>query len=384
MNPIEGSTGADVIAKVAGKAKQTVSASWLGPHLTSAWVRRQEHVYRRALIGRRRSAAVGDALYRVLLGRPANRGELAYLRQQARSGRSLVELAQELEETVEASRMTLNSFNPAVRVWLRSQLEPGASDFPAPRLVFLHLARTGGTSLSDVFARWYRPDQSRVHLFVDDVALTPVAVLANLRVIAGHIPFAALPLIPGRFLTMTVLRDPFERTLSHFYNLQRRDPLYRDVSLEEFVFNESDFHAGNYQAHYLAHDFDLANAWRTYSPEERLASMGFDRYEQNPLQMLFEITIDRTDDFDAQLLADAAANLDRIELVGTTERLNEVSSHVAHLFGRKTEPPGRLNRSTPIDRLEIDARIRRRIDERTAVDRELYDLARRRTLSPEQ
>jgi hypothetical protein len=366
-----------VFARVAGNAKKTASSSWLGPHLRLWWARRQERRFRRALIARRRSAAVGDALYQVLLGRPANRGELAYMRHQAKLGRPLSELTQELKETVEGSRTTVNSFNPAVRVWLRSQFEPETADFPAPRLAFLHLARTGGTSLSDLFARWYGPDQSRVHLFVDEVALTPVPVLANLRIIAGHLPFAGLSLIPGPFLTMTVLRDPFERTLSHFYNLKRYAPLYQDATLEQFVFNEEEFHSGNYQALYLAHDVDLANAWRTYSPEERLASMGFDRYEQNPLQMLFEITIGHKDD--EQLLGDAAANLERIDLVGTTDNLDVVASRVARLFGVPPQPPGRLNRSTPVVRSEIDARIRRRIDERTAVDRQLYDRARQRS-----
>lgn len=352
-------------------------SSQLRPRVRSWWVNNQQRRFDRALAGRRRSARVGDVLYRVLMGRPANRGELAELRRQATLGRPLLEVAQDLKETVDGSTMTVNSFNSAVRVWLRSQFEPGETEFAEPRLVFLHFLKVGGTSLSDVFSRWFGPTRSRVHVYLDDIALAPAPVLANMRVIAGHLPFAALPLIPGSFHTMTVLRDPVERTVSHFYDLNKHHPHYRDVSLEQFVFNEDSSFSGNHQARYLAHDIDLANAWRTYSPEERVAAMGGDRYTENPLQVLFDLgPTGQTDD---ELFRNAAANLDRIDLVGTTGDLDRLAKRVAELFGVPPEPVGRLNRAAPVDAPEIDARVRRRIEERTAVDRELYDRARLRT-----
>jgi len=271
----------------------------------------------------------------------------------------------------------VNSSNLALRTWLRSQFSAGETEFPTPRLVFMHFMRVGGTSMSDQLARWFGAERSRVHVYLDDIALTPPPVLANMRVIAGHIPFAGLALIPGSFQTMTVLRDPFERTLSHFVRLREVDPDYRGLTLEQFVTDDLYSHLMNHQARYLAHDADVANAWRTYSPEERIAAIRADlRFRPYPLQDLFE-TGD-TGLADEELLRRAAASLEQIDIVGVTERLDAAAEQVAGLFGLSPVSLGRLNQSPPAERSDIDARIRRRIDERTAVDRELYDLARRR------
>jgi hypothetical protein len=361
-----------------GRLEAALLGSPLGPRLSAWRARYQEREFQRALLRRRQRWVVADVLHRVLVGRPATRAELVQLRRQAELGTPLAELAAELRRTVEGSRVTVDATNPALRTWLRSQFEPDTTEFATPRLVFLHGVKVGGTSLSDQFARWFGPDRLRVHVYLDDIALTPPPVLANLRIIAGHIPFAGLSLIPGSFLTMAVLRDPVERTLSHFYNLKASHPHYREVSLAEFVDDEASSFSGNHQARYLAHDIDLANAWRTYSPEERIAAIGGDRYTENPLQVLFDLS--PTGQTDEELLRHATENLGRIDLVGTTENLDGVARRAAELFGLPPAPVGHLNRSTPTGGRDIDAGIRRRIDERTAVDRELYDRARRRAL----
>lgn len=351
----------------------------LGPQIRSWRAEHQEREFNRALAGRRSSAVVGDVLHRALMGRTATRAELADLRRRARSGTPVLELAQELRETLGGSTITVNSTNRALRTWLRSQFEPGVVEFATPRLVFLHFVKVGGTSLSEPLVGWFGPARARVHVYLDDIALLPPPVLANARVIAGHIPFAGLSLIPGSFQTVAVLRDPIDRTVSHYHNLHASHPLYRDVTLEQFVSDEQNSYSGNHQARYLAHDIDLGNAWRTFSPEERAASIGVDRYTENPLQVLFDLGPTRQDD--EQLLRDAAANLDRIGLVGVTEKLDVVAGQVANLFGRPAPELGRFNRSTPPDSADIGSRLRRLIDGRTAVDRELYDRAKQRVLS---
>lgn len=353
-----------------------VLASPLGPRLRAWRAGLQQRRFEGALRRPGHGALVADLLYRVLAGRPATRQEISFLRQQAAAGRPIIELAQELRQTVEGSRCTVNSSNLALRTWLRSQFPSGETEFATPRLVFMHFMRVGGTSMSDQLARWFGEERSRVHVYLDDIALTPPPVLANLRVVAGHIPYAGLALIPGSFQTMAVLRDPFQRTLSHFSHMRDVNPAYRNLTLEEFVFDENQSFSGNHQARYLAHDVDVANAWRTYSPEERMAAIGGDRFTANPLQVLFDIG--PTGLADEELLRRAAARLEQVDIVGVTEQIDAAARQVADLFDLNPVSLGRLNPSPPADRDDIDVKVRRRIDERTAVDRELYDLARRR------
>jgi hypothetical protein len=359
--------------------ERAVLDSPLGPRLRSWRADFRERELQRALTRPVQSAVVADVLYRVLVGRPASRPELEEMHRQAASGRSILELAQELRETVDGSRRTVNSTNLALRTWLRTQFEAGQTEFATPRLVFMHFMRVGGTSMSDQLARWFGEGRARVHVYLDDIALIPPPALANCRVIAGHIPYAGLALIPGSFRTMAVLRDPFERTLSHYAHLRDVNPRFSDLTLEEFVFAEHMLVSGNHQARYLAHDTDLANAWRTYSPEARIAALGGDPSAEHVLQDLFETgAVETPDD---ELLRRASANLERIDIVGITEQLDTAAEQVASLFGFPPVALGRLNPSPPADRPAIEARIRRRIDERTAVDRELYDLARKRVAS---
>lgn len=350
--------------------QQLVLDSPLGPRLRTWRGVHQDRALNHGL----HTAVVADALYRVLLGRKATRREMAEARRRIGPEFGVLELAQELKDTVDGSRRTVDSVGPALRTWLRSQFEPGATEFPSPRLVFLHFMKVGGTSLSARFADRLGEVRARVHLYLDDLAILPPPVLANAQVIAGHIPVAGLALVPGDFWTVTVLRDPLERTISHWSHMREVNPMHRDLTLEEFVFDEESSFSGNHQARYLAHDVDVAGAWRTYSPEERIAAIDGDRYTEHPLQVLFDIG--GTGLTDEELLARAAANLRRIDFVGTTADLDRVDRATAGLFGWPSEPLARLNQSRPVDRGEISDRVRRKIDERTAVDRELYDLAR--------
>lgn len=319
---------------------------------------------------------MADLLYRVLTGRPATVGEQAELHRRARAGASVMDLSHELKATSEGARVIVHGIAPALRTYLRSQFDDEVQT-AGPRLVFIHIMKVGGTSLCDLFSRWVPSDRAMLHAFADDFVLTPTPILGNLRIIAGHLPYTALSLIPPPFGTMTVLRDPFSRTLSHYSHMRSAYPAYRGLSLEQFVFDEVYELSGNYQARQLAHQIDLAGAWTTYSPEQVVISTGGDPMVEHPLAALFDsgpIGLD-----DNALLATARANLDSIDIVGITENLDRVAAQAAAYFGQTFESIDRLNVSPKVGRDEISDRIRRRIDERTAIDRELYDQARRRS-----
>jgi len=340
----------------------------------------QEREYGRALIRRRQSAVVADILYRVLTGQRPTRHEQADMRRRATQGTSVAEMVQELRTTPQGSKMTVNLIGPALRSYLRTQFDPATGVSITPRVVHLHIMKTGGTSVSHLLAQWFGPDRARIGIYLDDLVLCPPPVLANSAVIAGHLPFAALPLIPPPYHTLVVLRDPFARTLSHFTNLRHANPLFRGLSLEQFVFDGGFQLAGNVQARYLAHDIDLGNAWRSWSPEHRLASIGGDPLTLFPLQALFDSG--ETGQSDEELLENAKRNLDRIDFVGITDALGDIAARLATRFGFPQEQVPRLNAaSEPLNLRDVSSKIRRRIDERTAVDRELYDLAKQRAHS---
>lgn len=362
-----------------GRFRRLLGDSRFGPPLRRWRAAYEDREYSRALT-HRQSAVLADVLYRLLTDLPAGPLEKADVRRRALSGATPAEIAGNIRNSPEGLKHAMNLFNPALRSYLRTQFDPATAQSVLPRVVFIHLMKAGGTSVADMLAHWFGPDRSRVGLYIDDVALCPPQVLANTRVVAGHIPFAALSLIPQPFKSVVVLRDPVSRALSHYANMRRSDPHFRDLTVEKFVFDTSLPWSGNFQARYLAHDIDLANAWRSWSPEQRLVLAGGDPDLRFPLQTLFENgEIGQTDE---ELLTNARRNLEQIDYVGTTDALDDLAARLASAFGFEAEKAPRLNTAPePVDSIAMSAKVRRRLNERTAVDRELYLIAKDRARS---
>jgi hypothetical protein len=282
-----------------------------------------------------------------------------------------------LKASPEGAKTTVHGIVPALRTYMRPRFDPATGRQVSPRLVFLHFMKVGGTSLSDLFAQWFSPEDARVHMFLDDVALTPAPILASYRVLAGHIPYCALPLIPASFKTLVVLRDPVSRTVSHYLTLRSAEPAYADLTLDRFVADDTfDALCRNYQARYLAHDIDIARAWREYSPEWLVASTGGEPSMAYPLAALFDSG--PVSDPEDALLEKAAGNLETIDYIGTTDDLSRVARLVADLFGRPSADlwAPRLNVSAPFDTSQLGARTLNQIEEKNSVDIELYRMAR--------
>lgn len=90
------------------------------------------------------------------------------------------------------------------------------------RLVFLHLAKTGGTTLDHHFSQAFAPEEicpRKVQLHE-----LPPEQLARYRYFSGHFAHDDLRLIPGPIFTVTVMRHPAERVISNYYFLKRHTP----------------------------------------------------------------------------------------------------------------------------------------------------------------
>lgn len=276
---------------------------------------------------------------------------------------------------------TVEGMLALTRSILRDDFEAGGLPPVSPRVVFLHIMKTAGTSLSDLVSGWVPPGRSKVHASLDDLVMLPQPLLARLQFLAGHLPFEALSLIPGRFTTVTVLRDPAARALSHYAELVNARPAYEHLTLDEFVSSEVyDVPSGNYQARHLALRIGLRDAWVEFSPYRRYLDAGGTIGEGNVLASLFDSTpLFMSDD---ELLDAARTNLASIDHVGLAEDLASLAREIAAVFGADFSSVPRLNVSKGFDRSQLSDDVRRRLDERTAVDRELYELAASGALRP--
>lgn len=88
------------------------------------------------------------------------------------------------------------------------------------RLVFLHIPKTGGTTLHHAFARAFAPEQTCPDRFATLDRHAPAA-LAAWRYFSGHFNFDQVRLVPPPRFVVTVLRDPAERILSTYVYWRR-------------------------------------------------------------------------------------------------------------------------------------------------------------------
>jgi hypothetical protein len=260
---------------------------------------------------------------------------------------------------------------------------------PRPPLYFVHIMKTGGTALATALAHLNNAANagtSVTEIFLDQFVLRDPNEWREVGFVTGHLPWEARELLPPATRTLTVLRDPVDRTLSHYWQLSVNPAVHAespDFSLEEFVESPRwNTLCRDYQARQLAHRVDLANAGTTYVPAERFAGLGppFPTEHQYPLQSFFDCSpLTLTG---ATLERAALASLSEIEFVGVTEELDALYREVAARIWSVDDPP-MLGRENPSHdrprRATLSSELLRRIEEMTAVDHALYEAAQRRS-----
>ncbi len=118
-------------------------------------------------------------------------------------------------------------------------LEDTMEGMTVPRdetLIFLHVPKTAGVSISRTIIRQFSEDEvyhvrspaherapvfSKDHGTIDDFRRFPEARRRRYRLILGHMHFGFHAHVPGPCAYVTVLRDPVERLLSHFGQYRR-------------------------------------------------------------------------------------------------------------------------------------------------------------------
>lgn len=226
------------------------------------------------------------------------------------------------------------------------------------RFFFIHLQRTGGSSMRACLQHHF--GEAAVYPADSDTDDPAAAVLGieylqrrfnarrdEIRVITGHFPFCAAEILGGGFTTLTLVREPVERTLSYLSHHRHWAPEDADKSLEEIYADPLRFHG-------LAHNHMVKMF--SLTPEEMTASA------LTPV----EFTPDR--------LERAKQAIASVDALGLVERFDEFCEQLERRFGWDLGPRRRINESR---RFEVSDGFHDQIAEDNAMDAELYDFARR-------
>jgi len=187
-----------------------------------------------------------------------------------------------------------------------------------PSLVFLHIPKCGGTSLTRALHSAYPADR----IFTDHGNLTPELfsahgdMLDRPALFHGHAAHGTAAYFEGRATTLTLLRRPENQAVSNYLYIQR-DPCspWHEAALR---LDLSTFFR----------EFWFLTAFQTISISVPLTSGSFASREE----------------FFAALPAIHAA-LERTDIVGCAETMEDVIARLAPILPSPCEMPGQLNRA---------------------------------------
>lgn len=114
-------------------------------------------------------------------------------------------------------------------------------------LIFLHIPKAAGTTLHPVLERHYSKKNTlsfweNVDKVVKEFPEWPLERRRQIRLLKGHMPFGLHRYLVGESKYITLLREPAERIVSHYFYVKRtpRHYLYqevvdRNISLSDYV-----------------------------------------------------------------------------------------------------------------------------------------------------
>lgn len=244
------------------------------------------------------------------------------------------------------------------------------------KLVFLHIPKTGGTTLHHHFSRHFAPEEICPERF-SNLAAIPPERMARYRYFSGHFNFDELHLIPGPRYVVTVLRDPIERILSTYYFWKRHKP---EVVEAQGLQGPAVARAGDLAAFLGSNDPAVTDAIdntmaRYLAGRVNVAHDGGYRYVVANAGM--QVT-------ELQVMHRATAHLLALDYFGFTAHLNEVYGRVSLVFGMpQLSQLGRMNAREeitdalgPAEEEEVTPELMAKLRGLTMLDRELYRLAR--------
>jgi hypothetical protein len=256
-----------------------------------------------------------------------------------------------------------------------------------PRFFFVHVMKTGGTSFVFQMTANFAPAEVYPHealdrrtptdvepyASVDDLERLTPQRRAEIRVYTGHLPFVARELIGPDVVTLTLLRDPVDRTISVLKHFKRLYARYRDLPLDaiyddDIVFPHfvQDFQTRVFALETADHPHAFAGAADYHSLRAALeGSLGSHAGLAPPIRI------------DAARLARAKQNLDAVDVLGVNEAFAAFVAELRRRFGwwgDGAEYDARANVSS--EPWVATEALRARVARESTHDRALYEHAR--------
>jgi hypothetical protein len=225
------------------------------------------------------------------------------------------------------------------------------------RYFFVHVMKTGGRTFSwraranfraaEIYPSGEEPDLFEASTNFTLLARLPEARRRQVRFYCGHFPLMAADLVGPDVVTMTMLRNPVDRTISYLKHVKRRDPRYAAKTLEQIYDDPWIFPM------YL-HDHQV----KVFS----LCAADAPTYYFHAI------------DVDAERLESAKSNLRTVDVVGLTERSPEFAQEITRQYGWSFSDLDDMNVST--EDWPVSPALRERILTDNAIDMEFYEFAR--------
>jgi Wzt C-terminal domain/Sulfotransferase family len=222
-------------------------------------------------------------------------------------------------------------------------------------IAFCHIPKTGGTSVHKLIAQWF-PKESVTENIDSENYSTAIKAWSRFDVVIGHFWFRpGEALDPGRN-NITILRDPIDRVLSHFFFF-RQLQLTRHASVPERSLDLTE---------YVSSDLPSVRANVCNFQTRLLAPLGMPPNNPNPTEN--------------QLLEAAVRAVDLFDLVGVYPELDDAAACIASMV--RVPMNGDLPReNVSVGRMsvaEIPDSVREQLERLNVLDRELYAHAERR------
>ena len=225
-------------------------------------------------------------------------------------------------------------------------------------VIFLHIPKTGGTTLQHILQRYYPRNQictfkdANRQKQIDNFRRLTMGKREAYRLIQGHLHFGFHRHLPGDSIYITLLREPVARTLSFYYYAKSHPDHY----LYSFLTNDHvDLKTVLNDRSTLTDEFSNLQT-RMIAGEERNDS-------KHPT--------------DSAVLQRAKANLQNHFVVGLTEEFDASLRLMSQRFGWNLKPYSRKNVTRRKPLIEtLDAETLALLREANALDIALYQFAR--------
>jgi len=201
------------------------------------------------------------------------------LRQRNQPGIALFEQARQLARSrrkpTTPRATVMSDVPPAIVATAAPATLDGADCLARPCLIFLHVPKTAGVSVTQALRRCVPEahtlagpeDHSAVRLFSE----LPPDRQRSMRLIYGHMPYGLHQNLPGDWRYLIILRNPLARIMSayRYYRNYRNSYLHdfiadQNISFRQYVMSGIDRSIDNLQARYLAGDPTIFEGGRRF------------------------------------------------------------------------------------------------------------------------